>query len=553
MPLISVLLVAIGVFTLYLAVALRSETERRERVPLQWFYLGSALWSVAYGVQLAQETVAGQVVWTKVQFLAVGIIPAAWVLFAALYTDRIDHLRPRYVLALAIQPLASILLVVWNPDALVLGDATLVLTASFAYLQTDFGPWFYLTAIYSYVLVGVGVWFLVDIVRTRHGPYRPQAAILALAGVAPTLGSILWVATPIIVDPTPFAFFISGVALYVAVIRYRFGELVPIARRSVVDAIEDVVLVVDDSDAILDVNAAGAAVLQGEREAVIGEPVEAVLPEIVPIDSIENGADITLADRVFDARVSELERDESAIGRAVILRDVTTRSAYERRIEHKNEQLEHLLSILSHDIQNPLQVGGGQLALAREREEYDRLERVAAAFARIEAIIEDTLAWAEQGGTVAETTAVSLSSVASTCWESVLTESATLSVTGTATIEADEARLRHLLENLFRNSVEHGTPAATETDGGVDGEDGVTIEIGPIEDRGFFVQDDGPGIDPARRESIFETGYTTSDDGTGFGLSIVAQVAAAHDWTVEVTESPTGGARFEILGVEMRA
>jgi signal transduction histidine kinase len=48
---------------------------------------------------------------------------------------------------------------------------------------------------------------------------------------------------------------------------------------------------------------------------------------------------------------------------------------------------------------------------------------------------------------------------------------------------------------------------------------------------------------------VFESGYTTDDDGTGFGLAIVDQIASAHGWTPEVTESDAGGARFEFGGV----
>ena len=45
---------------------------------------------------------------------------------------------------------------------------------------------------------------------------------------------------------------------------------------------------------------------------------------------------------------------------------------------------------------------------------------------------------------------------------------------------------------------------------------------------------------------MFERGYTTAEDGTGYGLSIVSQIADAHGWEVAVTESDGGGARFEI-------
>jgi two-component system OmpR family sensor kinase len=70
------------------------------------------------------------------------------------------------------------------------------------------------------------------------------------------------------------------------------------------------------------------------------------------------------------------------------------------------------------------------------------------------------------------------------------------------------------------------------------------------EGRGFYVADDGPGIPPAEREDVFEPGFTTAEDGSGFGLAIVAEIAEAHDWEVTVTESSAGGARFEIADVD---
>ena len=72
-------------------------------------------------------------------------------------------------------------------------------------------------------------------------------------------------------------------------------------------------------------------------------------------------------------------------------------------------------------------------------------------------------------------------------------------------------------------------------------------EAGP---HGFYLEDDGVGVPEGRRERIFDDGYSTDPSGTGFGLSIVREIADAHDWTVRVTESETGGARFEFRGVE---
>jgi len=52
------------------------------------------------------------------------------------------------------------------------------------------------------------------------------------------------------------------------------------------------------------------------------------------------------------------------------------------------------------------------------------------------------------------------------------------------------------------------------------------------------------------RDRVFRVGYSTSGEGTGFGLNIVKQVAEAHGWSIRATTSDDGGARFEITGVE---
>lgn len=69
---------------------------------------------------------------------------------------------------------------------------------------------------------------------------------------------------------------------------------------------------------------------------------------------------------------------------------------------------------------------------------------------------------------------------------------------------------------------------------------------------GFYVTDDGPGIPPGIRESVLEWGVTSDDDGTGFGLAIVRQIVDGHEWQIDVTESESGGARFEVSGVTIR-
>jgi two-component system sensor kinase ParS len=74
----------------------------------------------------------------------------------------------------------------------------------------------------------------------------------------------------------------------------------------------------------------------------------------------------------------------------------------------------------------------------------------------------------------------------------------------------------------------------------------------------LIVDDDGPGIAPADRERIFDPFVRLDESrdrgtgGAGLGLAIVKRVAASHKGTIEVHDSPLGGARFVLRWLSPR-
>jgi PAS domain S-box-containing protein len=211
------------------------------------------------------------------------------------------------------------------------------------------------------------------------------------------------------------------------------------------------------------------------------------------------------------------------------------RADREAALERRNEQLERFASIVSHDLRDPLNTAAAKTTLVRaDLGDSDYLDDLDAVHDRMGEIIEDVLTLTREGRAGVETEPVPLAEVVEEAWGTAGTPEATLEVADDlGTVGADRGRLRTLFENLFGNAVRHAGPDPT-------------VRVGALADRrGFYVADDGPGIPEGERESAFEYGYTTDEDGTGLGLNIVAEVAEAHEWAVRLTDGAAGGARFE--------
>ncbi|RXK46686.1 PAS domain S-box protein [Halorientalis pallida] len=317
--------------------------------------------------------------------------------------------------------------------------------------------------------------------------------------------------------------------------------------------------------AVADVQAAVDDIAAGERDEV-----RLVLEPTVPPST-----------EFLDLRIRPLETDDDDDDDTEFIlattRDITERKRNELDLERKNERLETFASVISHDLRNPLETVSTSLDLLDDSVESDHLDRSHRAVDRMERLIDEVLTLAREGRTIDDPSPVSLASVARDRWASIPTDDATLVVDTDAHVLADVGRLEQLLENLFRNAVEHGAGHRTESDDATEPADGaVTVRLasvapghgtedgGPASDSdfGFVVEDDGPGIPPEQRDRVFEMGYSTTEDSPGLGLTIVDDIAQAHGWSVTVTESDTipetddeqpssgGGARFVFDGVE---
>jgi signal transduction histidine kinase len=408
------------------------------------------------------------------------------------------------------------------------------------------GPGYIFTFTASYVFVFVGLALLARTALSGDRIWRSQAALLGVPQFVPILAGFV-----ISAEMAPVGTYIVVLSMAVVASTYVYAlrrvdlfELVPaserIGLRRAFDDLGDGIAIVSEGTVVMANDTAREYVpLDGDLE---GRDADDVLQSLY--DGSRGALPVTVehGGRFYELTSATIG---DGVGYTLQIRDVTEREerqqleAINAELERKNERLDEFASVVSHDLRNPLDVAKGHVTFAATDRDDEHLDAANTALDRMETLIGDVLTLARQGQPIDETERVSLSPVSHRCWDLVDSGAATLQVESDLAFLADPDRFQQLLQNLFHNSVEHGSADAA-------------VRVGALADgTGFYVADDGPGIPPGERETAFESGYSTADGGTGFGLAIVQEIVDAHGWSIRVTESEPGGARFEVTGVEV--
>lgn len=414
-------------------------------------------------------------------------------------------------------------------------------------LDRTLKPPFLFLYLYVYMLALLAGGVLGRYLLQRGGDIKSGHAVAIAIGVGAPLvagASLISGIVPPELSVTGVSFGVTAVAFALATFRYRLFKVAPVGRQQLVREMPDPVIMLDDDETVVDCNPAAQAIVgtPPDWHGTSAEAFFAPLPEearrVVTGEADAHTISITdgETERYFTPDIAPIgNSQETPQGRLIVLREITAQKQREQELERQNERLDQFASTVSHDLRNPLNVAQGRVTLAQKEVDNDHLKTAKDAHGQMEALIDDLLTFARSGTAVEETATVELSAIARTGWQTVKTSEATLEIETDQIIRADQDRTRQLLANLFRNAIEHVGPD-------------VTVTIGPI-DGGFYVCDDGLGIPEEERTNIFDRGYSTSEDGTGFGLAIVNVIADAHGWDVQVVDSSSSGARFEVTQV----
>ena len=260
------------------------------------------------------------------------------------------------------------------------------------------------------------------------------------------------------------------------------------------------------------------------------------VPRVITAD--QERALVELAERVVDLLELELRTRELAAS-------VSELERVRDELQRSNSQLTAFAGQVSHDLRNPLTTVRMSLSILAEEVEAGELDPATAEYlvgraekgtGRMQALIDDLLAYARLGGQIASKP-VDLAAVVQEVRDDLAEalSGASLEVGELPVVTGDPVQLRAVLQNLVANAAKF-VPAGA----------GARVRVDASRVAGGWrveVVDHGLGIALEDRERVFEPFTRTHDDvpGSGIGLATVRRVVDAHGGTIGIGETPGGG------------
>jgi len=321
---------------------------RKEHSPkVQMFTLlmiAVSIWSFGYSLELWSGELSAILFWKKVKYLGIVVVPVAWFTFCLHYTGREKWITTRNLLLLFIIPVFNLILLWSNQFHNLFYDyVSLNSTGPFVTAYTSEGLGFWCNAAYSYILLFAGTLLLIIKSFSLSRLYLKQSIALLFGAITPLVGNALYITglspIPIDYDLTPLFFVVTGIALILSVFRFRFLDLVPIARDTIIENISDALLVFDKQNRIVDFNQIAKNIISEDvihnpSESIMGKTVEEVFSKIPTLlnkfqDNAYGQTEIEIDTKkmnkkYYDTRISPLyDKHEQIVGHVMILRDIT--------------------------------------------------------------------------------------------------------------------------------------------------------------------------------------------------------------------------------------
>ena len=336
-------LIIAGLISLINALVVAQRRSMAGSLPLLGMLLALSWWSFAYAFELASAQQVWELFWGKIEYIGIVCVPPLFLLFTFEYAQYRKILNRRIIYWIFLIP-AIILVLVWTNEfhGLIWSEVGQKDGGGYYFLSLEHGIAFWIWTAFSYISLLFGSIILIRRAVSSPPELKPQSYILVFGAVITLIGNVIYLSSlsPVPdLDITPIALIISMIAYSIGLFRFGILDIMPIAGETVLESLDNVIIVIDDPGRIVYINQAFEYYTSVNSKAFIGKPASTLsfwpeLGKLVDSHVQKRGEVILTMDGrepvYFDTRVSTVRWKSQRLGRACILEDVSERRRAEK-------------------------------------------------------------------------------------------------------------------------------------------------------------------------------------------------------------------------------
>lgn len=531
-------------------------------------------WSATYALELASTSYEAMTFWLKMEYLAIPYISVLLLLVTLQFSGLNTFISSRHIGWLLVIPVLTMIFSITHDfHSIYYKEVTLNVSGPQPLLELNIGPWYYVHVIYSYLLILYAVVVLFKKLYYQRSLFRNQLIFMLIAVLIPLTVFTIYFAGWMPVknlDPTPFGFAASGLAMSVSILKFRMLDLMPIAREHVFRSMGDGLVILDNKNRLVDANPMALKtfgwikVPYGDASGILWKPYPQLMDLVYSngLEIKEFSTKLGGKELFYLASASDIRNHKNDIvGKLLVIHDITQRHILQetlRRSEEKlrmlNAEKDKLFSIIAHDLRGPITAFTKLTEIFMVEEDLSAadIRNIATDMNRsassLQALLENLLHWSrlQREDVIISRKAVSLKAAVDRTLE-LLSQTMTAkqqivrsAVSESIFVFADENMLHTILRNLLSNAMKF-TP------------DGGFISIKTLQDSSFVsvkVSDTGIGIPAEMISQLYsleqKTGRpgTNGEPSTGLGLILCKEMVEKNGGQLSVESVVGKGTTF---------
>ena len=267
--------------------------------------------------------------------------------------------------------------------------------------DTVYGPYMVIHNIYSYILLGLGIIYMLKFSIKNSGFFSKQSLLIVLGVSVPVIVNILgtFKIIPISIYVTPITFTITIICCAIAIFKFQFLNVTPIALQKIVDRISDGYVVLDDNNVITDFNKTFLDIFKLssddirsknfirflQQRKISDQVVEKISKSIKKANSTETTVSFEQQfveiRKYFRIEITPINSDNNSLGTLFLLKDITQHKEDMETIKNNQDilmererlaGLGQLIGGIAHNLKTPIMsIAGATQGLENLIKEYD--------------------------------------------------------------------------------------------------------------------------------------------------------------------------------------